>query len=89
MPTVPARGLAIIEPADGATVNEQFVIVRGLARPGSVITRDIPLWFDEHTRADSAGLWSFAVSLDEGGNTMTFRVGDDLSTARTLTVIYR
>jgi hypothetical protein len=86
---MPANGLAIIEPADRATIHEQFVVVRGLARPGSVITRDIPLWFDDHTTADSAGLWSFALSLNEGNNTMTFRVGNDLSTAQTLTVIYR
>ena len=78
-----------MEPVDGATVDEHLVVVRGLARPGSVITRDIPFWFDDHTTADSAGRWSFAVSLTEGENVLTFRMGDDMSTARQLTLTYR
>ena len=64
-------------------------MVRGLARPGSIITRDIPFWFDDHTPADALGRWSFAVSLAEGENVLTFRVGDDASTAWQLTVTYR
>ena len=62
------------------------MIVRGLAAPGSDITRDVPLWFDEHTTADAVGRWSFVLSLNPGANTFTFRVGDDRTTETTLTI---
>jgi hypothetical protein len=81
--------LIITEPTDGATVADRIVLVRGLAQPGSTVTRDVPMWFDEHVVADSAGRWSFAVSLNEGENVLTFRVGDDTSTERTMTVYYQ
>jgi hypothetical protein len=50
------------------------------------VTRDIPFWFDEHARADAAGRWSFTVELVPGDNKLTFRVSDDVTTSRTLTV---
>lgn len=87
-PTPPASGLVILEPADGATVNEQALVVRGLAQPGATITRVVPFWFDEHTVADSEGRWAFSVTLAEGENVFTFRVGDDGATAVDLTVYY-
>lgn len=62
--------------------------MRGLARPGATITRDIPFWFDEHTTADAAGRWSFAVELVAGENKLTFRVGDQAQTSQTVTVRY-
>lgn len=62
------------------------MVVRGLALPGSTITRDVPLWFDEHALTDGAGNWSFALALNVGENVFTFRVGDDVSTAQTLTI---
>jgi hypothetical protein len=65
------------------------VAVRGLAPPGSTVTRVVPFWFDEHTVADAAGRWSFAVSLAEGENVLTFRVGDDTSTTVTMTLTYQ
>ena len=37
----------------------------------------------------AAGRWSFAVTLNQGENVLSFRVGDDLSTARTLTLYYQ
>ena len=79
----------IVEPVDGETVFERAILVRGLARPGSTITRDIPMWFDEHTTADAIGHWTFAIVLNEGENVLTFRVGDDTSTEVTLVVNYR
>lgn len=88
-PTPPASGLIIIEPLDGSVVSVPAVRVAGLASPGSTITWDRPWWFDDHTTADSAGYWSFAISLGLGDNVMTFRVGDDSSTARTITVRYQ
>ena len=86
-PVVPGFGLLILEPADGSSTFEDVVIVRGLAAPGSDITRDVPLWFDEHATADSVGRWSFVLSLNTGENTFTFRVGDDRATETTLTII--
>jgi len=73
---------------NGSATIDRAVIVRGLAQPGSTITRNVPLWFDEHAIADSTGNWSFALPLNVGENVFTFRVGDDVSTAQTLT-IYR
>lgn len=87
-PTVPASGLIIVEPADGAVVSDRSIIVRGLAPPGATITRDIPFWFDEHTTADAAGRWSFAVELVAGENKLTFRIGDQSPTSETVTVRY-
>ena len=69
-------------------MSESVVIVRGVAAPGTVITRVIPFWFDEHVVADAVGRWSFAVALNAGENTLTFRVADDDSTAQTLTLHY-
>ncbi len=85
-PTIPAVGLVIVDPVDRSATIERVVIVRGLASPGATITREIPMWFDEHTVADNAGRWSFVLQLAIGDNTFTFRVGDDLTTTRTLNV---
>lgn len=87
-PQPPASGLIIVEPADGTVVNVPGVLIRGLAQPGATITWDRPLWFDEHTTADATGGWSFSIALSRGDNVMTFRVGDDLSTSRSITVRY-
>ena len=76
----------IVDPENGRATTDRLVIVHGLAQPGTVITRDVPLWFDEHAITDSAGRWSFALQLNIGDNVFTFRVADDLSTAQTLTV---
>lgn len=79
-------GLVITEPADGWSTTVGAVTVRGLAAPGSTITREIPFWFDEHAVADLTGRWSFDVQLNPGENVFTFRVGDESATAQTLTV---
>ena len=79
-------GLVILEPADNATVTDHVLAIRGLTQPGATVTRDVPLWLDEHTVADSAGRWSFVEALNSGANTFTFRVGDDRATDVTLTV---
>ena len=88
-PTPPPVGLVILEPDNGSTTSERAIAIRGLAAPGSVITRDVPLWFDEHTTADSAGHWSFVEPLNVGENSFTFRVADDRTTEITLIVYYR
>jgi hypothetical protein len=79
-------GLVIVDPVNGGTTIERTIIVRGLAAPGSTITRDVPMWFDEHVVADNAGRWSFVLPLAIGDNAFTFRVGDDLSTVVTLNI---
>jgi hypothetical protein len=65
------------------------VLVQGLAAPGAVITWDKPLWFDDHTTAGADGYWSFSIALAQGDNVLTFRVGDDTTTAQTITVRYQ
>jgi hypothetical protein len=80
--------LVIVEPIERSTSAERVVVVRGLAAPGALITRDVPFWFDEHVIADSAGRWSFVVELATGENIFRFRIGDDVSTEMSLTVYY-
>ena len=90
-PTVPpiTADLVVLEPADGEIVDERVVRVRGLGPPGATITHDIPFWFDDHTTADRRGRWSFSIELVPGDNELTFRIGDDAGTSRTLTVRYQ
>lgn len=78
----------ILEPSDGTTTRDSSIVISGLAEPNATITRDVPLWFDEHAVADAAGQWSFTELLNIGENTFTFRVGDDTATAVTITVYY-
>ncbi len=80
--------MSIADPADGTVATDRAIVIRGLAPPGSTVTRDVPQWFDEHTVADSAGRWSFAESLNDGANTFTFRIGDDRATDVQITVYY-
>lgn len=80
--------MIILEPAEGATVTERVITVRGLAQPGAPITQDVPLWLDNHATADGQGQWSFTVELNVGWNALKFRVGDDFATAVTLNVYY-
>jgi hypothetical protein len=87
-PTTPAYGLVIVEPVDGSTTTDHAIVIRGLTQPDATITRDVPMWFDEHTVADSAGRWSFIEPLNVGENTFTFRVGDDTATDVTITINY-
>jgi len=89
-PTIPpiTAGLVILKPADGEVVDERTVSVRGLGPAGATITHDIPFWFDAHTTADGRGRWSFSIDLVPGDNELTFRIGDDTETSRTLTVVY-
>ena len=86
---LPVYGLTILSPADGTVVSVGGVVVEGVAAPGSPITWDRPMWFDDHTVADASGRWSFVIGLNPGDNVLTFRVGDDLATALTITVRYQ
>jgi hypothetical protein len=86
--STPAVVLVITSPRDGATVRSSPIVIKGKAPPGSTITHDIPLGFDEHTIADAQGRWSFSETLAPGDNKFVFRIGDDRSTEATLTITY-
>jgi hypothetical protein len=85
-PTAP-RMFGVDDPSDGDRTSGTVVLVRGHAPPGTTITRDVPLWFDEHTVADADGHWSMEVSLGVGDNELRFRLGDDRSTDVVITVV--
>ena len=87
MEALPVR-LVIDSPVDGQVVDDPFVVVVGRAPPDAPITRDIRFWFDEHTVASPGGSWTMRVGLAPGDNELTFRIGDEATTARTIHVIY-
>ena len=86
-PSVPT-GLAIAFPADGEYLSTRVINVFGTAPPGSTITRDVPLWFDDHVTTRNDGIWMMSVQLGDGSNQLSFRIGDDQSTEIHLTVVY-
>jgi hypothetical protein len=84
----PIVGLTILSPTDGQAVATKEVVVIGTAPPGLSITQDISLGLDQHTSVDGTGHWALKVGLKDGDNKLTFRIGDDHSTERTIRVIY-
>jgi hypothetical protein len=82
-------GLAIVSPADGAVVSTNRIFVIGTAPPGLRVVQDISLGFDRSANVDATGHWALELELAAGDNQMTFRIGDDRSTARTIHVIYQ
>lgn len=81
--------LAITTPMSGSTVEWPHLTVSGTAPAGARVVQDIPMAPDQETTADDAGSWSIVVTLDEGLNTLAFRIGDDGSTKQQLTVTYK
>jgi hypothetical protein len=77
---------AVQDPADGSRTSGRAILVRGQAPPRTIVTRDIPLWFDEHVQVDATGRWSMVVQLNAGENVLTFRLGDDRRTDATIRV---
>jgi hypothetical protein len=84
----PIVGLTITSPTDGQAVATNEVTVIGTAPPGLTITQDIQFGPDQHTTVDGTGHWAIKVGLKEGENRLTFRIGDDGSTRKTIRVIY-
>jgi hypothetical protein len=84
----PITGLTILSPTDGQAVATKDVNVIGLAPPGVSITQDISFGLDQHATTDGTGHWTIRVGLNEGENKLTFRIGDDSSTRKTIRVIY-
>jgi hypothetical protein len=90
-PTAPPAlivGLSILSPSDGQVVGAAEVTVIGTAPPGVSITQDISFGLDQHASVDGTGHWAIKVGLNEGDNKLTFRIGDDHSTERTVHVTY-
>jgi zinc-ribbon domain len=81
-------GLTILSPTDGQSVATKDVNIIGSAPPGVSVTQDISFGLDQHATSDGTGHWSIKVSLNEGENKLTFRIGDDSSTKKTIRVIY-
>jgi hypothetical protein len=84
----PTQQLGFDFPRDGQVVHTRVINVAGTAPAGATITRDIPMWFDDHAVARGDGTWLMSVELAEGENLLRFRVGDDRATERTLAVRY-
>jgi glucodextranase-like protein len=84
----PITGLTITSPTDGQAVNTKEVTVIGIAPPGMTVTQDISFGPDQHTTVDGTGHWAIKVGLKDGENRLTFRIGDDNSTKKTIRVIY-
>src|SRR4051812_14697572 len=59
--------LTIVEPAEGALVTTDTVVVRGTGPEGATITQDIRLGEDFHANV-SGGRWSLPVKLRPGIN---------------------
>lgn len=87
---VPAliTGLTITSPTDGQAIGTKEVTVIGMAPPGLSVTQDISFGPDAHATVDGTGHWAIKVGLKDGENRLTFRIGDDQSTKKTIRVIY-
>jgi hypothetical protein len=87
-PPPPIVGLSILSPTDGQAVAAAEVTVIGTAPPGVSITQDVSLGLDQHATTDGTGHWAIKVGLNEGDNKLTFRIGDDRSTEKSIRVTY-
>jgi hypothetical protein len=85
----PQLGLIFDFPRDGELLRDADINVIGRAPPGSTITRDIPMWFDDHTLTRDDGIWMMPIHLGDGQNVLRFRIGDDRSTEQVITVTYQ
>jgi len=85
----PQLGLTFDFPHDGEVLSDRDINVIGRAPPGSTVTRDIPMWFDDHTLVRDDGIWMLAVHLGDGQNLLRFRIDDDRSTEQVITVTYQ
>jgi hypothetical protein len=84
----PITELTITSPTDGQVVATKEVTVIGLAPPGLTVTQDISFGPDQHATVDGTGHWAIKVGLNDGENRLTFRIGDDQSTKKSVRVIY-
>jgi hypothetical protein len=85
----PLVGLAFDFPHDGEVLSDADINIIGRAPPEAEVTRDIPMWFDDHTTTRDDGIWMMPIHLGQGENVLRFRIGDDRSTEQVLTVTYQ
>jgi hypothetical protein len=88
-PTPPTTALTVDSIDLVTTVRSQPVDIAGAAPPGATITRDVPMWFDEHVTARQTGRWTMRVGLSEGDNEIRLRLGEDRATEIVLRLTYR
>lgn len=88
--TTPPVRFLVVKPVNGATLTSASATTAfsGTAPAGATVVRDIFLLPDTTTVAGPDGRWSMPVDLSEGGNDLTFRVGDDQSTEVKVSVTY-
>jgi hypothetical protein len=84
-----ASGVLTIEShEDGDTVGTPSIQIVGTAPADAEIVHDKAFARDARTSADSSGDWRLTVDLDEGANDLTFRIGDDEATSKTIRINY-
>jgi endonuclease YncB( thermonuclease family) len=77
-----------VEPADGATVSSNTIVVRGTAPAGSRIVHDISKGLDQSVFVGSDGTWTMEIKLERGTNSLRFRLDNEKATTRTMHVVY-
>jgi hypothetical protein len=81
----PTYALQVLSPAEGSRICqfESNIVVTGTASPGSTVKRG-----DDEVVADQAGNWTLEADLDEGENTLKFRIEEDTDVKQDLQVTY-
>jgi len=88
-PTYLAGSLTVTEPADGATIDTEEIVIRGTAPPGAEVRRDIRGFKkDDKFNADANGKWEYRTKLDEGDNEFNFFLQDAKDVKAKLTIKY-
>jgi hypothetical protein len=84
----PTGILTIESHEDGDVVDTDSIQVRGTAPAGAEIVQDVSFGRDKRTSADADGNWVLSVDLDEGDNDLTFRIGEDRASGKTIRIVY-
>ena len=79
-PTPASAAFTVVEPATGSTVATADIVVRGTGPPGARVVHDILLQRDDDAIIDASGGWAMPITLREGANVLTFRLGEDETT---------
>ena len=78
----------ILYPSDGDVITVRDFNLVGNGPPGATVTRDVPMWFDDHVTVNEDGNWLMPVSIGDGESVFRLRIGDDRSTEQVVTVRY-
>jgi hypothetical protein len=79
---------SITSHSSGATVDTSRVQIQGTGSAGARIVHDISFAPDQDATVGDDRRWSMVVDLLEGANDLTFRIGDDKTTAVTISLVY-